>query len=70
MSDRFDLEQEILQCWSVTSDIHLLFESVMEREMNQDQIANVLLGIKELYELKFNKCFNTFERLVEMGKVK
>lgn len=70
MTDRFDLEQSILQCWNVTSDIDLLMENVLESDMTKDQIANVLLGIKELYELKFQKCFNTFEHLLSEGKMR
>lgn len=65
MGDRFDLEQQIMACWNVTSDIDTLFEGVMESDMTTDQIANVLLGMKQLYELKFDKMFRTFEQLTK-----
>ena len=70
MNDRFDLEQQIMACWNVTSDIDTLCEGVIESDMTTDQIANILLGMKQLYELKFNKLFNTFEELTRKGIIK
>ena len=66
MKTRFDLEQEILEVWRVTDDIKLLYETVMEREvpLTQDQMANILLGLEQLYNLKFERLFNTFEELL------
>lgn len=69
MSDRFDLEQQIMACWNVTSDIDTLCESVCESDMTTDQIANILLGMKQLYELKFDKMFSTFEQLIQDGSI-
>lgn len=68
MSDRFDFEQQLLNCWQVTADIDTLCEGALEQDLTIDQIANVLLGINELYELRFNKCFNTFEELIRSGQ--
>ena len=65
MSDRFDLEQQIMACWNVTSDIDTLCEGALESDMTTDQIANILLGMKQLYELKFDKMFRTFEELIQ-----
>lgn len=65
MNDRFDLEQQIMACWNVTSDIDTLCEGVLESDMTTDQIANILLGMKQLYELKFDKMFRTFEELIQ-----
>lgn len=69
--DRFDLEQDIMNCWNVTSDIELLYENVMERspEMTTDEIANALLGLQTLYEMKFEKMFRHFESLVHERKI-
>jgi len=57
----FELEQQFLDCWTITSNIDTLLEGVLEYDMTPDQIANALLGIKELYEIKFDKAFRTFE---------
>ena len=61
MSDRFDVEQGILTCWNVTSDIDLLFKKVVDGDMTKDEIANFLLGLKVIYDAKFDKLFSDFE---------
>lgn len=69
MKNRFSLEQEIMECWSVTKDIDVLFEAVMEKDLTKDQICNILLGMKELYDLRFDKLFQTFEFLVSKREI-
>jgi hypothetical protein len=68
-TDRFDLEQNIMRCWNVTEDIDLLYENVMEKDMTTDDIANALLGLKQLYEMKFNKLWDNFEQLIKDEKL-
>jgi len=59
----FDLEQSIMQCWNVCDDIDLLYSQTMDRStpLTQDEMANILLGMKSLYHMKFEKCFDEFE---------
>ena len=64
---RFDMEQEIMDCWHVTDDIDVLMEAVMEKDLSTDSIVNVLLGMKDLYHLKFQRLFDTFEQCIEEG---
>jgi len=59
----FDLEQEIMKAWHVVDDIQLLNENVMETDMSTDDIANALLGLEKLYNMRFEKVFNTFEEV-------
>ena len=75
MKTRFDLEQEIMECWNITSDINDVYEYVMNGDgkltpADRDKVANILLGVSQLYELKFNKLFNTFEECVKVGEFK
>lgn len=70
MSNRFDFEQQIMKCWNVTDEIHLLYESVMENDkLSKDDIANFLLGLHTIYEVKFDKLFTQFENLVAEKKI-
>ena len=62
MSNRFDLEQQILDAWKITDEIGLVFENVMDKDLSKDELANVLLGLKSLYDLKFNRLWDTFEQ--------
>lgn len=61
--NRFDFEQQLLECWGVTKDIKTLCEAVCDRSpaMTEDEIANVLIGLESLYELKFDKLWHMFE---------
>lgn len=56
-----DLEQEVLRCWEVTQDLDLLAQ---EYE-HDDDICNRVLGIKHVYDMRFNKAWNTYEKVVE-----
>lgn len=69
MTDRFDLEQNIMKCWNVTDDIDLLYSTLMEKEMTTDDIANFLLGMKTMYDLKFDELFTNFEKMVSEKKI-
>ena len=59
----FDLEQEIMDAWHVVDDIDLLYENVIETDMSTDDIANVLLGLKGVYSMRFQKLFDAFEEV-------
>ena len=65
--DRFEFEQQIMECWNVTTDIRVVSEYLMDAPLEpgrEDKIANMLIGIEALYEAKFNKLFRSFEHLV------
>ena len=65
MSDtRFDLESGIQNCWGIVDDLDLLFENLCDGDLDKDQIINIVLGMKELYTLKFDKTWLIFEKLV------
>lgn len=61
MSDRFDFEQEILECWKITNDL----------QMYIDQGANIAdtKVLIDYYERKFQKVWDTFEALIKAGKI-
>lgn len=71
--DRFKFEQQIMECWNVTNDLNTVTEYMLDAPLEanrEDKIANMLMGIEALYEVKFNKLFRQFEQLVrEHGKV-
>jgi hypothetical protein len=65
--DRFDFEQQIMECWHVTDDIQTVTEYLLDAPLEadrEDKIANMLLGIEALYQAKFDKLFTQFESLV------
>ena len=65
--DRFEMEQQIMECWTVTSDIRTVSEYLQDAPLEagrEDKIANMLMGIEALYEAKFEKLFRSFEQLI------
>ena len=58
--DRFDLEQEIMNCWNVVEDLKMIYGAEHLYD-DEDAMMNALLGLGSLYELKFQKLWNTFE---------
>lgn len=59
--DRFDLEQEILECWKVTTDINMFIE--------QGSNINEFKTLADYYEKKFDRLWNTFENMVHERKL-
>jgi hypothetical protein len=57
-----------MQCWGVTDDIEMVYhtESLYQ---DQDKMMNVLLGLHELYNIRFQRMFDTFEKMVHEGKI-
>lgn len=62
MTDRFDLEQNIMQCWNVCDDIQLYLD--MYDNMDEDQRMNYLIGLKQMYQMKFERTWSNFESCV------
>jgi len=59
--DRFDLEQEILECWKVTADIQMY--------VDQDAATEDFKVLAEYYERKFNLLWETFESMIHERKM-
>lgn len=64
MADRFDLESAITAAWQTENDLELFVEQYYDgsKIMSQDDVANVLIGLKELHGLRMNKLWDTFTR--------
>ena len=71
MIDRFDLEQHIMQAWITSEDLDLFLWKLMDapEEMSEDDIANMLIGIKSIHEARMNKLWHCFEEMVAQGKI-
>ncbi len=66
--DRFDLEEQIMDCWGVVDDIKTVYSASDGREVSEDEMMNALLGIQTLYQMKFEKLYHTFETLIYPNK--
>jgi hypothetical protein len=60
MTDRFDLEQQIMDCWRITDEIPM-----MEA---QGASAADMTSLACVYEFKFKLLWDTFETMVADGQ--
>ena len=67
MSDRFDLEQNIMQCWNVCDDIQLMLDRW--DDLDEDQKQNFLIGLKQMYQMKFERLWDNFESCVRTQQI-
>ena len=67
INEMYDLEQRIMECWELVDDVNLLYEQVMDKDLHKDQdrLANALLGLHTIYEMKFERAFNTYEEALK-----
>jgi hypothetical protein len=63
------MEQQIMAVWGMCEELDLLMEGVMEKDMSRDDICNALLGLKVMHQLKSEKLFDTFEKLIRDGRM-
>ena len=63
MDKIFDLEQQIMECWNVTKDIELVTKHLIDHTggYSDDDLMNKYTAIKDLYEVKFEALWRTFE---------
>ena len=61
MSNRFDFEQEIMECWKITNDLQMYIDQGASIEDTK-----VLI---DYYERKFDKLWHTFETMIHERKI-
>jgi uncharacterized protein YeeX (DUF496 family) len=58
--DRLDEEDAIMDCWKVVDDINFLWVQIMDGpDMSDDEVCNILLGMQQLYDRKFQELAAT-----------
>ncbi len=62
---QFDLEQQIMDCWGVVDDIKGLYSLPDLRRVGEDEMQNYLLGLQTIYQVKFERLFDTFEKYLK-----
>lgn len=67
--DRFDLEQQIMDCWGIVDDIQTVYHASDSRPISEDEMMNALLGLQTIYQMKFEKLQETFSVLVQQGVI-
>lgn len=60
-----ELEESIGKCWGVVDELKELTKNVMERDLSQDDISNILIGLYTIYEYKFQDLKMIEEALIK-----
>jgi len=69
--DRFDLETEIMSVWNTEQDLDTMLYRLMDSSdgpCSEDDIANMLLGLKELHKSRCLKLWDVFETMIKEGR--
>lgn len=67
---QFDLEQQIMAMWGTKEELEIFLEAYMDgpKEMDEDEVHNIVYGIACMHDLKSDKAFRTFEKLLKAFK--
>ena len=65
--DRFDLEEAIGQMAQTPNDIETIIYAIGDSPIKhtEDELLNMLIGIKKLHETRYQKMWYTFEELIK-----
>jgi hypothetical protein len=59
----YELEQPIMDCWSVCNDLETMFKQIGDGE--RDELMNALMGMQQLYQWKFEQLFFKYEQILK-----
>lgn len=69
--NRFDLEESITEMLQISDDIDAVLHAYMDSPdpATEDEVANMLIGAKQLHEVRYKKMWSTFEDLIKNGSI-
>ena len=71
MKDRFDLEEAITEFSAYDEELETVICRMGDFPVTptEDELLNMLIGIKELNKVRFEKLWSTFEALLANGAI-
>ena len=69
-TDRFKLEEKIYRVWSTSDDIEDFITQFYEGEsrMTDDEVFNIIWGLKELHDIRCKQLFDIFKRTFQLDE--
>ena len=66
MAKLHDLEEKIMDCWSICNDLETVYQQIgdEEREPTTTELINALMGMQQLYQWKFKQLLNKYEDVI------
>jgi hypothetical protein len=70
--DRFDLEDAMSQLHNVGDDIDIILHTYMDAKIRptEDEMGNMLIGVKALHNARYQKMWQIFETLINEGTIR
>ena len=70
MNSKIDLESAITLAWQTSDDIDLLFKHHGDHPvpMSEDEVANALLGIKVLHDMRMEALMDRYCQKMELNQ--
>ena len=67
MKNRFDLEEAMGEIAQLPNDIDTIMYAYADSPIRatEDEILNMLIGVKQLHETRYQKMWHTFEELIK-----
>ena len=68
MYDRFNLEEEIQNVWHTEEDLDTILYRIMDAPdgpPSEDEVTNMLIGLKEIHKSRCLKLMDVFKSMVE-----
>jgi hypothetical protein len=67
--NRFELEDAMSDLHQIGEDIETIIYAIGDCPINhtEDQLLNMLIGVKQLHDTRYQKMWNVFEQLIEKG---
>lgn len=72
MKNRFDLEEAISGMAQLSRDIDTIMYAYADSPIKatEDELLNMLIGVKQLHETRYQKMWSTLEELIKQGNFK
>ena len=69
--NRFELEDAMSNLHQIGEDIETIIYAIGDSPIKhtEDQLLNMLIGIKQLHDTRYQKMWDTFEQLIQNGTI-
>lgn len=65
IEDNFDLEQHILRCWNITTDLREILDDWQTGRMSEENTMQALDAYIKVYENRFDRTFRNYETVCQ-----
>jgi hypothetical protein len=70
MNKEIDLESAIMKAWQIVDDLDTFYRyhGDAKKPMTEDEVANTLLGLKQIQEMRMWELMDTYSRKFELDQ--